>query len=152
MKWYKRGLASQDLGREKIASGRFNWRDFNERAVYSSAHKVSGEARIWRILSQQPKEGSVSVVQFELGRSWFGTTVSIARGTFPKKRGSLEGDPAFLLTVCKTDLLLGLPLAQIKKSTIKVGMTDCVSMEDTKAYKSSRGGTGVEWDPPNSCP
>lgn len=41
----------------------------NERAVYSGAHKVSGEARICRVPSQQPKEGSVSVVQFELGRS-----------------------------------------------------------------------------------
>lgn len=98
LKYYKRGLASQDLGREKIASGRFNWRDFNERAVYSGAHKVSGEARIWSVPSQQPKEGSVSVVQFELGRSWFETTVSIARGTVPKKEGAWkESLPFFSL-------------------------------------------------------
>lgn len=154
LKWYKRGPASQDLGRENIASGRFNWRDFNERAVCSSAHKVSGEARIWRIPSQQPKEGSVSVVQSELGRSWFETTVSIARGTIPKKQGAWKKIlPFFSLPFfCKTKLLLGLPLAQTKKSTIKVGMADCVSMEDTEVYESRRGGTGVECDPPNSRP
>lgn len=62
------------------------------------------------------------------------------------------GRRSCLSSHCKTDLLLGLPLAQTKKSTNKVGMADCVSMEDTKAYESRRGGTGVGWDPPNSRP
>ena len=80
--------------------------------------------------------------------------MSIARGTVPKKQGAWkESLPFFSLSFfCKTELLLGLPLAQNKNSTIKVGMADCVSMEDTKAYESRRGSTGVECDPPNSHP
>lgn len=53
------------------------------------------------------------------------------------------GRRSCLSSHCKTDLLLGLPLAQTKKSTIKVGMADCVSVEDTKAYENRRGVLGL---------
>lgn len=76
-------------------------------------------------------------------RSRFETNLPIARGTALKEGAGKEIQSFSLLW----DRLLGLPLARLKKSTIRVGEVDCVFRG---GYRNGRRSTGVGWDPQNN--